>query len=283
MSDCPFADTPDVELYFYDELDASQAARVAAHLGTCAPCRGRLDDLNAIRRAVAAVPAVDAPPARDPSPGSGSPHATSSGDWSAFMRRLDTALRFQSVVRPRGVEASPPRRPRIGGHIAAYAAMLALVAGGWFIAARTRPSRHQPAAMASVQRPVTAQPAAAAAKTDLTPAAALREISAEHLERSKLVVLGLAARDPRKTRPSDWRFERKLAGTLLPDTRLYRLAAQESGEEDVAHVMRDLETVLLEASMTDKPDRDSLERVQRLIQRRGLVTKMQVMATSAGS
>jgi hypothetical protein len=37
--------------------------------------------------------------------------------------------------------------------------------------------------------------------------------------------------------------------------------------------------VLLEASMTDTPDRESLERVQRLIQRRGIVTKMKVMAS----
>jgi len=40
--------------------------------------------------------------------------------------------------------------------------------------------------------------------------------------------------------------------------------------------------VLIEASMTDGRDRDSLERVQRLIARRGLVSKMQIVTTSAG-
>jgi hypothetical protein len=106
-------------------------------------------------------------------------------------------------------------------------------------------------------------------------------VSVEHLERSKLVVLGLATRDPQKTRSSDWKYERELAGNLLPETRLYRLAAQERGVADVAHVMRDLETVLLEASMSDGSDRESLERVQRLIARRGLVSKMQIVATTA--
>jgi len=125
--------------------------------------------------------------------------------------------------------------------------------------------------------PVRSSPTPSAS---LTPAAALRDISAEHLEKSKLVVLGLAARDPQKTRPADWQYERRLAGTLLSDTRLYRLAAQEHGAADVAHVMRDLETVLLEASMSDHADRESLERVQRLIARRGLVTKMQLVANA---
>ena len=46
-------------------------------------------------------------------------------------------------------------------------------------------------------------------------------------------------------------------------------------------VMRDLETVLLEASMSDGSDRAALERVQRLIAKRDLVVKMQVMAAAA--
>jgi hypothetical protein len=104
-----------------------------------------------------------------------------------------------------------------------------------------------------------------------------REGSAEHLERSKLVVLGLATRDPH-ARARDWQYERVLAGTLLRDTRLYRQAAMQDGASDVERVMRDLETVLLEASMSDKSDRAALARVQRLIAKRDLVVKMRVIA-----
>lgn len=269
MSGCAMSDSPDIELFFYDELDATQRARVAAHLQSCAACRMRLEDLHAIRRALAANPPVDAPAA---------------GDWSGFMRRLDSAV---------GLAAAPPRHgsapvlERTNGswsvrHIAALAAMLAIVALGVYMAAQIRSSRPaDPTTGVAASHPGQIPAAPAAAQPGLTPVAALREVSAEHLERSKLVVLGLATRDPEKTRPADWQYERELAGSLLAETRLYRLAAQERGVADVAHVMRDLETVLLEASMSDGADRESLERVQRLIARRGLVSKMQIVATTA--
>ena len=79
-------------------------------------------------------------------------------------------------------------------------------------------------------------------------------------------------------RARDWQYERSLARTLLSDTRLYRQAAMQNGARDVERVMRDLESVLLEASMSDKADHTALARVQRLIARRDLVVKMQVMA-----
>jgi hypothetical protein len=70
---------------------------------------------------------------------------------------------------------------------------------------------------------------------------------------------------------------------VLADTRLYRLAAQDRGVTDVARVMRDLETVLLEASLSDSSDREALERVQRLIAKRDLLMKMQVVATNGSA
>lgn len=263
MSACEFADAPEIELYFYDELADADRARVEAHLSLCASCRRRLDDLHAIRRALADAPVVEAPPA---------------GDWSGFMRRLDAAVGL----------AAPPRTPAVvlerwGGswrarHVLAIAATLALVAGGVYMTARIRAPR--PAAI--VAGTPTAVAPDVARDVILKEEKALREVSAEHLERSKLVVLGLVNRNPQRTRAADWQYERQLAGSLLPETRLYRLTAQEHGVTDVARVMRDLETVLLEASMTDGRDRQSLERVQRLIARRGLVSKMQLVTTSSG-
>jgi hypothetical protein len=225
---------------------------------------------------------VDAPPA---------------ADWSGFMRRLDASvgLRLQRSVEPAAVLARdgrtwpvPGERQRAEGsvrHLVTLAAMLAIVAIGVFAAARFRAGAPAPAPVVAASRGTdpAAQPGGAAS----SPASgssdrALREGTAEHLERSKLVVLGLATRDPSHTRSADWQYERRLAGTLLTDTRLYRQAATERGASDVAHVMRDLETVLIEASMSDGSDRDALERVQRLITKRDLVVKMQVVAGSAG-
>lgn len=275
MTGCELFETPDIELYFYGELDPVDRARVDAHLRRCAPCRQRLDDLHAIRRALADRPAVEAPAA---------------GDWSGFMRRLDAAVGLSSatpvIARPVVLEHGQPSRSALrlaSRDVPAMAAMLAIVVTGVFMAARFRAA--DPAGPAVKAAPdVVAQNSALSGPPESATAQerALREVSAEHLERSKLVVLGLATRDPHGTTSADWQYERQLAGTLLSDTRLYRLTAQDRGISDVARVMRDLETVLLETSMSDEADRGALERVQRLIAKRDLVLKMQVVAT-AGS
>jgi hypothetical protein len=254
----------DVVLYFYDEMPRDERARAADHVRHCADCRQRLDELGAIRSALASRPQVDAPPA---------------GDWSGFMRRLDEAVKPNLAAPAPVAVLERAGRTWTVRHIAALAAMVALVTIGVLTAARFRAASPPRAAMSG---PAVMSAETNANNASLTPEQSLREVSLEHLERSKLVVLGLATRDPRQTSSADWQYERSLAGTLLTDTRLYRLAAQDSGVSDVARVMRDLETVLLEASLSDNSDRHALERVQRLISKRDLVVKMQVMAGSAG-
>ena len=56
MNTCPLVDSADVEMYFYGELDPVDRVRVEQHLRGCEPCRQRLDDLHAIRRALATRP-----------------------------------------------------------------------------------------------------------------------------------------------------------------------------------------------------------------------------------
>lgn len=272
MSRCELFDSPDVELYFYGELADADHARVDAHVRHCDACRQRLDDLHAIRRALATRPVVDAPP---------------TGDWSGFMRRLDTACgakaaAAQNVPRHSVYSVYSVAKSSVYSvartsvaSVAAIAAMLLIAALGVYVAMRARETA--PVAQQARTTATTPAPAASASR----PAdASLREVSAEHLERSKLVVLGLAALNPRETRAADWQYERQLAGTLLDDTRLYREMAQERGLNDVAHVMRDLETVLIETSMSDSRDRQALARVQRLIAKRDLVVKMQLVAAN---
>lgn len=66
----------------------------------------------------------------------------------------------------------------------------------------------------------------------------------------------------------------------MSDTRLYRQAAEARGMRTLAGVMGDLEIVLLQTSLAAAPDVDALGQIQRLIHKRGLVTKMDV--TGAG-
>jgi hypothetical protein len=260
MTGCEFADVPDVELYFYGELEDADRRRVEAHLGRCGACRQQLDDLHAIRRALADRPVIDAP---------------ATGDWSGFMRRLDVACSTSNTPRSfvPSVDSATRRWVRL---LAAAAAIVAFATLGVELARRTHegtPASTRVARVENVGRPTPAQGAAAADSS-------LREATAEHLERSKLVVLGLTALDPKQTPAADWQYERQLAGSLLDDTRLYRQAAQQRGMTDVARVMRDLETVLIETSMSDSSDREALARVQRLIAKRDLVVKMQLVGTN---
>ena len=122
-------------------------------------------------------------------------------------------------------------------------------------------------------RPDTTDKAAAEARD-----ADFAALSEEHFERSKLVVLGLATKDPEDRHPSDWAYERELASSLLNDTRMYRLAAEDRGLANIADVMRDLEFVLLETSLTDEKDPAALRQLQRVIQKRDLLEKMDAVA-----
>jgi hypothetical protein len=135
------------------------------------------------------------------------------------------------------------------------------------------------------RHPSAASPTAAASDPGSTTeradgAPGFTALSEEHFERSKLVVLGLATKDPARSTSEDWTYERELATRLLSDTRLYRHAAENRGLRSIAGVMRDLELVLIQASFTDARDPGSLSQIQSLIRKRDLVEKLDTMATA---
>lgn len=245
-----------IELYFYDELDAAARRDTERHLSTCGDCRQALDELEVIRAALLTRPDVSAP---------------AGGDWTSFMARLDGAI---SQERTRTLVA-PPRAAATGSRqyvvYIAMAALLALVTMSVGLIVRSRiPS--QDATTATVASGGGTEPAR---WTDDEGFAALSE---QHFERAKLVVLGLANKEAGEGLPSEWQYERELASTLLADTRLYRLAAEDRGMKQLAKVMGDLELVLLQASMSRDAQPDTLAQIQNLIRKRDLVTRMNVMA-----
>jgi hypothetical protein len=173
--------------------------------------------------------------------------------------------RPRHISRPTG----PGRWARSGA--IATAAVLALVVAGVSLAMRsTRPAAP----------PLVAEAPASQAATPAGDADGFEALSEEHLQRSKLVVLGLATKDPSQVTSADWTYERDLAATLLTDTRMYRMAAEDRGLGPIADVMRDLELVLLQTSFTDAGDPASLAEIQRLIRKRDLVGKMDVVGMS---
>jgi hypothetical protein len=283
MTGCERQQSGDIELYFYDELEPKQRSGVESHLRSCAECRLAFDELSTIRSALEARPLVDAP------------HG---GNWTGFMRRLDEAVQFDRHMNQHGDETAregtwaPPRvesigraRPRAAyAPYLATAAILTLVTSALVHVTRSTPRQTAAPVPASVEAPPapaisTIVPAVSERSTD----AAFAALSEQHFERSKLVVLGLANKDPHDVRESDWAYERGLATNLLSDTRLYRMAAEDRGLKTLAGVMGDLELVLLQTSLADAPDGGVLEQIQRLIHKRDLVTKMDATATTTGS
>jgi hypothetical protein len=257
MTTCDLQASGAVDLYYYDELSAAERTAVEAHLPSCRDCRAALTDLAAIGAALAERPVVSAPP---------------SSDWSGFMARLDESIAVERAGRERlSDRAEPAAHPSYLTYLA-MAALLGLVTVTVMIA--LRPSGVSPAVETATTGVST--PAASPASD----AAAFRTLSEEHFDRSKLVVLGLATKDARGGNPVDWDYERSLATSLLNDTRMYRLAAEDRGLTALAGVMRDLELVLLQASLTDKADPDSLPQLQRLIRKRDLLEKMDVVTTT---
>ncbi len=258
MRACDIQASGAIELYFYGELEGAEHHEIARHVRGCEMCRQALEELALIRAALDARPIVSAP---------------AGGDWTAFMARLDAAVQHENEARRRQevvvFERREAARPSYTGYLA-MAALLALVTMSVLFVARSRGAVAPP------------QPASNAAATleraarQPEPDPALATVSEQHFERSKLVLLGLATRDAGQA--SSWEYERDLAGALLNDTRLYRMAAEDRGMTRLAGVLRDLELVLLQTSMTDTQDPAGLAQLQRLIRKRDLLGQMEAVS-----
>jgi hypothetical protein len=244
---CGWNERGAAELRFYGELEAADAAAFDAHLPGCEVCRASLDELKAVVRALDGE-ATDAP---------------AGGDWADFMDRLDRRLDHERV----GWYARLPTVFKV-------AAMVTLVTAALLVE-RAWERGFQPEATGA------ASPAAVAPA--LGPAArAVASLAEQHLQRSKLVLLGLVAKDAGRARPADWRQERELASAMLADTSQYRLTAAQSGLGSLADVLGDLEVVLLQTSLSDSGDPGALTRIQKLIDRRDLLVKIEVIGVIDG-
>jgi hypothetical protein len=262
---CQVQESGAIELYFYEELEAAERGRVSTHLRACAECAAALNDLRMIRTVLADRPDVAAP---------------AGGDWSGFMSRLEAAIRNEPAQQSVPVSEAKiaPFRPKVAAaSVRSYigvlttAALLTIVTIGVVFVARQRTTPASPTDVAWAPTVIDSTPVATNG---------LRSAGEKHFERSKLVVLGLAGRESEGANPSDWAYERQLATSLLNDSRLYRMAAEERGLTALASVMRDLELVLLETSMAEDTDATALGQIQRLIRKRGLIQKMDTVASA---
>jgi hypothetical protein len=255
-----------IDMYFYDELPPRERREVETHVRRCSACRDVLAELALIRSSLASRPEIAAP---------------AGGDWTRLMDRIEGALAAQSApgaVGPIAPAARPSARVRFAIAGLALAAAVTLITAATAHIARQQASPSITAASHAAAPPSSPVVMASAE----TPGAVhgsetgLAAVSEQHFERSRLVILGLTTRDPRRASSRDWEYERRMAGSLLEDTRLYKQAAAERGMTSLEGVMSDLELVLLQTSMADRQDPATLARLQRLIRKRDLVTRMDV-------
>ncbi|HET8644314.1 MAG TPA: hypothetical protein VFO85_02420 [Vicinamibacteria bacterium] len=213
-------------------------AAAEAHLAECAACGAAYGDLCAALDAVT--------------------DATAAGEGPALLApaAVDAAwLR----LRPRLLASRPAgwRRMLAAPLAAAAALVFAFLAGRqWPLPSpSTSPS---PAASAPVRERV------------------LLVAVGDHLQRSQMLLVELA--NAPAGRPVHIAAEQEWAEELVGANRLYRQGAEAAGEPAVAGLLEELERVLVEIAHAP-PDlpADQLARIQRRIESRGLLFKVQVL------
>jgi hypothetical protein len=245
----------DLTLLYYDELAAADAREARMHLEACAECRRRRDELA---RVLAMIDDSDVP----------EPDA---GFESQVWRRLQPALRAERRQAPAGLGA------RLRAWLAApahgrwaFAGSVAALVLAAFVAGRVWPT----------------SPAGPGAPSPSAPqiADALRErvlLSAlgDHFDRTEAMLVELAG-----TPPGDRvsiAAEQRRAGDLLAATRLYRRAAVEAGDTNVADVLESLQRILVE--VTGSPSDLSafeLQSLQNRIQKQELLFKLRIASSA---
>ncbi|HEX2446480.1 MAG TPA: zf-HC2 domain-containing protein [Vicinamibacterales bacterium] len=246
----------DVALYFYGELAPDDRAAFERHLPSCRACREVLDDLTEIRNALAPIPALA---------------QRSHFEWAAFMRRLDARILGTGAPGEAmdGQSQQTTRRPTLTA-VLAIAASLVIGLGAGVLWQRERSRPPIPGSTAASLPDAAGQSAAQQARWKA------RDAAIQHLDRSKIVLLGLANKDAGAVSAGDWAYERSLAASLLPDTRLLRLSALEAGDAELASLLNDLEVLMLQASFSAEPDRATLSRLQRYISHRDLLVRAEL-------
>jgi hypothetical protein len=251
----PHVHEDDLTLLYYDELAAGEARAARTHLEGCPECRMRQAELQ---RLLAMVGETETP----------EPDA---GFEAAMWRRLQPALRAARQPAPPGLMARlrawlsvpAPGRWALAGGVAALA-LAAFVAG-----------RFWPAPLAG-----TVGPTQAARDTG----EGLRErvlLSAlgDHFDRTEAMLIELSGAAPGDR--VSIAAEQRRAGDLLAATRLYRRAAVDAGDANVADVLEVLQRILVE--ITGSPSELNafeLQALQHRIEQQELLFKLRIASSA---
>jgi hypothetical protein len=227
------------ELIAYRDGESRGRETFKAHLKECAECRREMERIEAVFRALDAMPVPD--------PGE------------------DYGRRVWQQIRPRLPEK------RAGGwevffeprQLAAIGAMAALVLLAFFIG---RISKKTPTSSDVADRGKVRERVLVVAVGD-------------HLGRSEMVLVELANTEPEKGQKLvNISAEQKRAEDLVEENRLYRQTALEEGDTAMASTLDELERVLLDiANSPDEVTPAQFEAIQKRIAAKGILLKVRVV------
>lgn len=232
----------DADLVLYRQGDAPNRAAVAAHLASCAQCRGELETWSRVLALVEADPA----PAPDAAYGV--------RVWNAIEARLDAPL-------PAGRIAWPVSWRGWLRWCAPPAALAGAVAALLFIVVPRSPVA--PAARGPVSAAVEAGDEVLVAAVE------------DHLERTSLMLTELNNAED----VQDIGDVHAWAEDLASANRLYRQTAAFSGDAQIGRLLDDLERVLLEVAHAPDgaaPGVDAIESLRGRLDTRGVAFKVRL-------
>jgi hypothetical protein len=254
----PHLTDDDLLLHYYGETEPSNERVVAAHLDSCRECRASLVRLERLLAMVNSGVDVDVP--------------------STFERDTWRRLAPHVVVRKRARLFAPPM---VWGAAAAGVVLAAfLVAQVWppSVAPGPSPLAPGPSSLTPGPSPLAPGPSSLAPRPSFRERVLLADLGA-HFERSEMMLVELvnSAHDT----PAEIRRERAWAEDLLADNRLYRQTATDVGNAQVAHVLEELERVLVDvAASSPTTTATDLEALGRRTESQNLIFKVRVLSQS---
>ena len=239
----------DLILHFYGE-NAGDEARIDVHLQTCATCQDAWRDLQETLQLVDSA----APP--DPDAG------------------------FERVIWAKVQAALPP--PASAGRWRSLRWLAPVAMGAAAIAAAVALGYHwRPAPAPSDPQAVVlpAKPPAKPGSADRARERVLLTALNEHFDQTQLLLVELM------NAPADgameMTFERATADDLVASSRLYRVTAEQTGHLQLAQMLEDLESILVEiASSPDRVNRTQLQTLRARIDDEDLLFKVRAVSTA---
>lgn len=233
----------------FGEIAAAQAQELNAHLQTCAVCRATLADLQNVLQAMG-KPAVPQMPEHF---------------WAGYWDRLRE--RMASEAQPQGSWRERFRTRFNMNWSLAYrlAAATALVLLGIFIGRFLQPQTHE----AVVERSVP--------HYNAEEVAAISQRTANVLDRSKILLLGVVNEDFSAVSIEDMMLQRKVSRELLTEVRSLQTVLPNSPDRRLLQLVQQLELVLLQiAALEAEHDLTNVELVREGIDREGLLLKINI-------